>query len=187
MHRIVASHLSSFIEEQALEADTEAVQFEKFVNYAILSQKISTPFDIEQVTTGNDDDGTDGIALIINEEHVLSDSDAIAVFQAERRKNDVEVVFIQAKTSDSFDLGDFLKFKESVLRFFTQNPYDVLCDTQRDARAAFDVAIHNVPKIRHGKPSVSVFYISTGIYAAPAALETAKNDMRVQLSSLGLF
>jgi hypothetical protein len=187
MHRIVASHLSSFVEEQALEADAESVRFEKFANYAILSQKISTPFDLEQATTGNDDDGTDGIALIVNEEHVLSDADAVAVFQADRRNNDVEVVFIQAKTSDSFDLGDFLKFKESVLRFFTQNPYNVLCDTQRDARAAFDVAIANVPKIRHGKPSVSVFYVTTGVYIAPAAFETARADMKAQLDSLGLF
>jgi hypothetical protein len=58
------------------------------------------------VTTGSDDDGTDGIALIVNEEHVLSDADAVAVFQAERRNNDVEVAFIQAKTSESFDLGN---------------------------------------------------------------------------------
>lgn len=187
MHRIVASHLASFVEEHGLQADTESVHFEKFVNFAILSQKISSSFEIDQVTTGNDDDGTDGIALIVNEELILSDKDTEAVFQAERRNNDVEVVFIQAKTSESFELGEFLKFKESVLRFFTQIPYTAANETQRDTRAAFDIAINNVPKIRHGKPSVSAAYVTTGVYGAPDALETARRDMKSQLDSLGYF
>jgi len=51
MHRIVASHLSSFVNEQAIGSDAESVRFEKFVNYAILSQKISTPFDLEHVVS----------------------------------------------------------------------------------------------------------------------------------------
>jgi hypothetical protein len=187
MHRIVASHLASFVEDHGLQSDAESEQFEKFVNYAILSQKISSSFEIDQVTTGNDDDGTDGIALIVNEEHILSDSDAESVFQAERRNNDVEIVFIQSKTSESFDLGGFLRFKDSVLRFFTQTPYTVASETQRDTRGAFDVAIHNVPKIRYGKPSVSATYVTTGVYGSPDALETAKNEMKSQLESLGLF
>jgi hypothetical protein len=104
MHRIVANHLQSFVEEHALEADDQSVKFEKFVNYAVLSQKVSTGFDVENVTTGDDDDGTDGVAVIINEELALSDSDAQTSFAADRRNNDVEVVFVQAKTSESFDL-----------------------------------------------------------------------------------
>ena len=187
MHRIVANHLQSFVEEHALEADEQSVKFEKFVNYAVLSQKVSTGFDVENVTTGDDGDGTDGVAVIINEELALSDSDAQTSFAADRRNNDVEVVFVQAKTSESFDLGDFLKFKESVLRFFTQNPYLVNSEIQKDARKAFDVAVTNVRKIRHGKPSVSVFYVATGVYTQPAALEAAKNDMQNQLNELGLF
>ena len=66
MHRIVANHLQSFVEEHALDADDQSVKFEKFVNYAVLSQKVSTGFDVEHVTTGDDDDGTDGVAVIIN-------------------------------------------------------------------------------------------------------------------------
>lgn len=187
MHRIVSSHLDSFVEQYALQADERTLQFEKFANFAVLSAKLGTAVDLDDVTTGNDDDGTDGIAVIINEEHVVSAEDAETLFAHERRNNDVEVVFVQAKTSESFDLGDFLKFKESTLRFFTQNPYLAASHLQQDAREAFDVAIKHVPKIRHGKPSVSALFVTTGNYGAPDALETARTDMIAQLDALGLF
>lgn len=187
MHRIVSSHLDSFIEQYALEADERTLQFEKFANFAVLAGKAASAIDIDEVTTGNDDDGTDGIALIINEEHVVSEEDAETIFKQDKRNNDVEIIFVQAKTSDGFDLGEFLKFKESVLRFFTQTPYQAVNELQQDIRKAFDVAIKNVPKIRHGKPSVSAYFVTTGSYSAPAALESARKDMITQLEALGLF
>lgn len=187
MHRIVSSHLDSFVGQYALNADERTLQFEKFANFAVLSSKLATLPDLDDVTTGNDDDGTDGIAVIVNEEHIVSADDAETLFAHERRNNDVEVVFVQAKTSDGFDLGDFLKFKESVLRFFTQEPYSVASELQQDAREVFDVAIKHVPKIRHGKPSVSAYFVTTGNYGAPDALETARSDMAGQLADLGLF
>jgi hypothetical protein len=187
MHRIIASHLDSFVSEYALEADDRSLQFEKFANFVVLCKRIASTVELDDVTTGEDDDGTDGIAVIINEEHVVSPEDAEAIFINERRNNDVEVVFIQAKTSEGFDLGDFLKFKESVLRFFTQDPYCASSELQRDARATFDVTIRNVPKIRHGKPSIAAAYVTTGTYSAPEALESARADMTRQLQGLGLF
>ncbi|MCB1047535.1 MAG: AIPR family protein [Calditrichaeota bacterium] len=187
MHRIVSSHLDSFVAQNALEADERTVQFEKFANYTVMSGKVAAVVDLDEVTTGNDDDGTDGVALIINEEHIVSAEDTETIFAHERRNNDVEMIFVQAKTSDGFDLGDFLKFKESVLRFFIQDPYQAVSELQQDARKAFDVAIKHVPKIRYGKPSVSAYFVTTGSYGAPKALETARTDMIGQLQGLGLF
>ena len=187
MHRIVASHLDSFVAEYALDAEGRSAQFEKFANFAILSNRMASTIDLDDVTTGEDDDGTDGIAVIINEEHVVSAEDAETTFATERRNNDVEVIFIQTKTSESFDLGDFLKFKESVLRFFTQDPYSANSELQQEARAVFDTAIKHVPKIRYGKPSIAAIYVTTGSYGSPDALESARSDMIRQLEALGLF
>ena len=187
MHRIVASHLKNFVAENGLQADSEPTYFENFTNYAVLSSKIASGFELDEVTTGEDDDGTDGIALIINEDHIVSAEDAELLFSHDRRNNEVEIVFVQAKRTDGYDLGDFLKFKESILRFLTQEPYSALSDLQRDARKAFDVVIANVPKVRNGKPNITAVYASTGIYSYPDALETAKREMVAQLNELGLF
>lgn len=187
MHRIVKAHLESFVKGFALEGDDESVQFEKFVNYSVVTAKIGTQYDLDDVTTGEGDDGSDGIAVIINEEVVVSSEDALTIFEKERRSNDVEIVFIQSKRSDCFDLGDFLKFKESVLRLLSADTYVVEDEVQVEARNIFDIVIKNVPKLRNGKPSVCVRYVATGVYQKPVAIECAKNDFIRNLESLGLF
>ena len=136
---------------------------------------------------GEGDDGVDGIAVLIDEELLISDEDATSIFKKDRKNHEVEVIFVQAKRSESFDLGDFLKFKESVLRFVSSDNYQISDEVQLNAHAVFDIAIRNVPKIRGGKPSLTARFVTTGIYRAPEAFETAKADFIRQLEELGFF
>lgn len=187
MHRILKAHLDNFAKNYGLENIDGPTKFEMFVNFATISSRASSQFEIEDVTTSNQDDGTDGIAVIIDEEIVSSDEDAKSIFNTDRKNHDVEVIFVQAKTSESFDLGDFLKFKESILRFINSDPYDIDDDVQKTTRDIFDVCINNVPKIKHGKPSFTARFVTTGTYQEPNAFETAKNDFLSQISELGYF
>lgn len=187
MHRIVKAHLESFVNSFGLEAEEEATQFEKFATYCVISNRFSANFDLDDVVTGPGDEGIDGIAVVIDEAVVTSAEDAQSIFATPRRNHDVDILFIQAKRSESFDLGDFLKFKEGILRFATQTPYAAADEVLKDSRQIFDVVLNEVPKIRQGKPSLTARFITTGLYQAPAALETALNDFRNQLIELGLF
>lgn len=187
MHRIVKAHLESFVKSNALEVDGEDVQFEKFCNFCILANRYGGTFDIDDVTTGPGDEGIDGVAVVVDEAILCSAEDATSVFNSHRRNHDVDVVFIQSKRSEGFDLGDFLKFKEGILRFATQLPYVSTDDVLLAAREIFDVVLNNVPKVRNGKPSIIARYISNGLYQKPAALETALRDFEIQLNELGLF
>ncbi|MDI5036169.1 AIPR family protein, partial [Salmonella enterica subsp. enterica serovar Montevideo] len=65
--------------------------------------------------------------------------DASSIFSSQRKNHDVDIVFIQSKRSESFDLGDFLKFKASVFRFIDESPYSCLDDIQKNAHEVFDV------------------------------------------------
>lgn len=187
MHRIIKSHLESFVKSNGLEQFGENDQFEMFVNFAVMSSKMIGTVDIDNVTTSEGDDGTDGIALVINEEFILSDVDAISAFGTERKNHDVEIIFVQSKRSESFDLGDFLKFKESIIKFITMEDYLADDDVKKNARQIFDTVIDNVPKIRDGKPSFTGRYVTTGIYKHPQAFELAKNKFIKQLEELGYF
>ncbi len=187
MHRIVNAHLNSFAASYGLESLSESNQFEHFVNYSILASTLGNSFELDDVTTGEGDDGTDGVAVVIDEELIVSDEDANAVFSSDKKNHDVEVVFVQAKTSESFDLGDFLKFKESILKFVNSDEYNVADEVQINAHAVYNTAISNVPKIREGKPSITVRYVTTGIYRGPVALEDARSELCRQLEELGLF
>ena len=187
MHRIVKAHLESFVKSFGLEADEEAVQFEKYATHCVLSNRYSSTFDLDDVSTGPGDEGIDGIALLIDEMVTTSAEDTQAVFSSQRRNHDVDVLFVQAKRSENFDLGDFLKFKEGILRFATQTPYAVTDEVLSDARQIFDIVLNEVPKVRNGKPSLTARFVTTGLYQNPAAIETALADFLIQLAELGLF
>lgn len=187
MHRIIKSHLENFSNSFGISDLEEAEQFEYFVNYSILTPKISTTFELSDVTTSDSDDGIDGVAVIVDEDLVISDDDAKTIFKSDRKNHDVELVFIQAKRSESFDLGDFLKFKESIIKFVDSEEYEPNDEVQANANAAYAVCLKNVPKIRGGKPSISVRYATTGVYQDPEALEKARKAFEKELKSIGYF
>lgn len=187
MHRIISSHLNNFVKSFGLESISREDQFEYFCSYAVLYSRCASGFDLDDVTTGNGDDGVDGVAVILDEEILVSDEDARVAFKSDRKNHDVEIVFIQAKTSDGFDLGDFLKFKESILRFLNEDPYLAVDSIQCNARNIFDECIGNVPKIRNGKPRLTARFISTGNYLAPKEFEGAIAAFERQLRDVGYF
>ena len=187
MHRITKAHLDSFLKSHGLEQYEESTQFEMFCNHSILSSKLGGDFELENVTTSEADDGIDGVAILIDEELLISDEDATSIFSSSRKNHDVEVVFIQSKRTESFDLGDFLKFKESILRFVNSDNYTAEDDIQKNAHLVFDIAIQNVPKIRDGKPDLSAYFVTTGIYRSPEAFEIARKEFVRQLEELGYF
>ncbi|PSL94851.1 AIPR family protein [Pseudomonas sp. R9.37] len=187
MHRIVNSHLKNFVKSFGFESDPQDQQFEYFCNYAVLYSRCASGFDLDDLTTGVGDDGVDGVAIILDEEIIISDEDARSAFQTDRKNHDMEVVFVQAKTSDGFDLGDFLKFKESILRFLNEDPYLATDTVQRNARSVFDECIGNVPKIRNGKPRLTARFITTGNYLAPREFASAIAAFEKQISDLGYF
>lgn len=187
MHRITKTHLESFIKSHGFEQLDEYKQFELFVNYSVLAGRLVNTYELDDVTSSETDDGIDGVAIIIDEELVISSEDAGACFSSGRKNHDVEIVFIQTKTSENYDLGDFLKFKEAILRFTASDNYESNDTVQNNAREIFDVILSNVPKIRGGKPNITARFVTTGIYRNPVALENAKNDFTVQLTELGYF
>ena len=82
MHRITKAHLDSFVASYGLEQHGEDVQFEMFVNKSVLASKIGGSFELEEVTTGPSEDGSDGVAVILDEDLVVSKEDAESVFSS---------------------------------------------------------------------------------------------------------
>lgn len=187
MHLIVKSHLKSFSDSFGLNSDSEAVQFEKFCTYSLLSSRYTTEFDLDDVSTGDDDDGIDGVAVVIDEVPCPSSENAEEIFSDDRRNHDVDLVFVQAKGGERFDLGDFLKFKEGVLRFVSAEAYEASDEILSEAKKTFDVMISNVPKVRNGQPSIFVSFVTTGLYQEPVELETARLEFERQLQDTGYF
>ncbi|WP_321860634.1 AIPR family protein [Burkholderia cenocepacia] len=187
MHKIIKSHLESYVTSCGLEQLTESERFESFCNYSIVFDRVGASFDASEITTGPEEDGIDGVSVIINEEICLSKEDAEMIFGSDKRNNDVELVFVQSKTSESFDLGDFLKFKEGVMRFLEADPYESADDVLKSANETYNFCLSKVPKIRGGKPRLTARYAATGKYEKPAAIERAVKKFETEANALGYF
>lgn len=187
MDRIINSHLNQFSQEHAVESETEDVRFEKFVNFAVLQSQIAKRLDLELVTTGDGEDGIDGVAVIINEELVIGKEEARAALNNQRKNNDVQVIFIQSKTSNSIELGDFLKFKEATLRLISEDDYCSECAVQLEAREALDVVIENVAKIKNGRPNIRAVYATAGSNEPQEPQCQAKKKMTSEIYSTKCF
>lgn len=133
----------------------------KFSSHCILSSFYAGEFDLDDVVTSTGDDGIDAVAVVIDEMVTTSAEDAAAPFQTARRNHDVDFVFIQAKRSEGFDLGEFLKFKEGILRFVNQTPYAATDEVLVEARATFELVVREVPKLRNGRPTLTARFVTT--------------------------
>ena len=186
MHRVIKAYLDNFSSQFSLSEESESSQFEKFVTHVVLSSKCNIQYNFDEIVTSSDDDGIDAIAIIVDEEIITLKEDIIEIFSTSKRNHDVSIVFIQSKTSENFDLGEFLKFKEGILKFFSDEyiPSDSVIN---NAQEIFNVSLKNVTKIREGLPSFVCRFVTTGLYKKPDAFEEARLNFEKELQELTLF
>jgi len=67
MDRITKALVEDFMTSQVLKTEGQSIDFEKFVNYTIISKEYTKSFEIDTVTVGaGNDTGIDGIGIIVN-------------------------------------------------------------------------------------------------------------------------
>ena len=126
MDKITRSFLQDFLQLQGFTPSDEAYDFEKFVNYSVVSKEYKTGFKVEDISTGTGQ-GIDGIAIIVNGKLVTS-SDEVSDLIDRNNYLEAAIVFIQAKTSSSFDSSDIGNFFFSIKEMMKENPTMVLTE-----------------------------------------------------------
>ncbi|HEP9004713.1 TPA: AIPR family protein [Pseudomonas aeruginosa] len=149
------SMLKEFSTKNSL-TDRDSLRFEKFVIYSLLANDYNDTFESDALSTGNCI-GIDSVAIAINDVLVYSVSSAVPLTTG---TFDTSFTFIQAKTSSSVDLGDYLKFLQTIKIFFTGK----LEDQPAELREAYE--IKNFIYDKAGKfrcdPTLTMKYVYTG-------------------------
>ncbi len=163
MDRITKQLLSDFLESHEINASKESDDFEKFCNYSIISNEHNRTFDIEATNVGSGHDtGIDGIAIIVNG-HLIEDIEEIDDLIENNGYLDVTYIFIQAKTSSSFDSKEIHSFYFGVSDFFAESP-KLPRNEDIEKYAEISELILNNASIFKENPKCKTFFVTTGVY-----------------------
>lgn len=186
MDRITKSLVNDFILNQGIISESESSDFEKFSNYSIVSLEYQKSFDIDFVTVGDGNDtALDGIAILANGV-LIENTDEIDDLLEKNGFLEVEFIFIQSKTSSSFDSGEIGKFLYGVKDFFSETPTLVRnTDISNFAHLA-DYIMSKAPSFR-ANPTLKLFYVTTGTWTSDQNLSAVLNNGKTELENLNLF
>ena len=173
----LTSMLREFSNKNSLDS-SESLSFEKFTTHSILANEYHDSFEIESAGTG-ECVGVDAVAIAVSD---------ILIYSTEAAKSltagqfDASFSFIQAKTSSSLDLGDYLKFLQTVFVFFTEG----LESQPEELKNAFLIKEHIYSKAAkfRAQPELRLHYVYTGDGEVNSILSTQINSLVNQIRSL---
>lgn len=148
--------LENFSDRFGLAKESIDIKFEKFLNYCLLNEDYYDTFEFDTVSTGKCI-GIDGLAIAIGGVIVNSLEMTETLTKAQF---DVEFVFIQAKTSRKFNLGDFLKFISTIKVFFGKDD-NAIPEELKLSYAIKNKIYSNAAKLR-SLPRLKIYYGYTG-------------------------
>ena len=186
MDRITKSLISELLETQELNTEGDSKDFEKLVNYCVVSNEYSKTFDINLMTIGDGSDtGIDGIAIIVNGQ-LIENKEEIDDLLVRNNSLDVSYLFMQAKTSSNFNSGDINTFIFGVKDFFSEAPQLFRnADVTKFAEIS-DYIYENAPHFKEN-PTIKLFYCTTGKWVDDQNLLAVINQGISDLEQLNLF
>ncbi|WP_081074274.1 AIPR family protein [Burkholderia diffusa] len=152
---ILKSYLDDFANKFEYSDIKESLQFEYFVTHCLVSRDYQGHFDAENLSAG-DANGIDSIAIFVND---ILIEDAAEIEGLAKHNIEVRFLFIQSKTSSSYDQGELLKFTQAVRQFFSKDakPASYALGAEHDIKEAiYRKAIKFVEN-----PRVDFCYVTT--------------------------
>ncbi|MFC6021865.1 AIPR family protein [Plantactinospora solaniradicis] len=186
MDRITKANMEAFRAEQSLGDLAEADAFELFATFCAVSDSIDEEFDINDVHLGGGDDlGIDGAAVIVNGVLVTSPEEVQDLLDV-NGYIDARFIFVQAKTSSTFNGSLMMTLFDGVDEFFEDEPELPMNGTVQNLHEVMQEVYNHSIKFRP-KPTVTIHYVTTGQWENDNYL-VKKTDKRVAaLRKNGLF
>lgn len=181
MDRITKALVEDFLNSLELESESSSSDFEKFVNYTILSKEYTKTFDVDTITVASGNDtGIDGIGIIVNG-HLIEFIDEVDDLLEKNGYLEVTYIFIQSKTSSSFSASDINNFAFGVKDFFAEQPGLV---RNEDIKKFAEISDHILSKASNFKenPTCKLYFVTTGSWSDDqnhvAVIENTKRELQ---------
>lgn len=162
MDRIIESYITDFLKSQEIKGKDEKVQFELFATYCSVSQQYTELFDVTDLIVGDGlDCGIDGLAIIANGTMINSIEEIDDLIELNNGLNDVQFIFVQAKTSSKFSYGEIGTFGAGVKDFLSKEPQMPRNKFIENKSKLVEHIFNNATKLKN-KPECILYYVTTG-------------------------
>jgi hypothetical protein len=178
--------LREFAQSQKIEGQPQSEQFEAFVNYVVVSDIYPEEFDFRVIATGPGEFGIDGIAIIVNDA-IVDDEEQLEDIIAHSPVLQVQFLFVQAKTSSSFDTGEMSKFFQAVLDFFQEEASFKQNERILELQQIKNRLYSEAAKFVRGLPKIALYYATTGSWTDDKNLCAIRDGFLAQASALHMF
>ncbi|MBU1668853.1 AIPR family protein [bacterium] len=187
MDRINKQLVKELITTQEIIGKNESDNFEYYVNYSVVSDEYNRTFNLDDISIGAGlDTGIDGLAIIVNG-NIVDSTEEIDNLLESNGFLEVSYIFIQAKTSSSFNASEIRTFADGVKDFFRETP---TLPRNKDIQKKSDISnyiIDNASKFKDN-PKCKLYFVTTGIYNEnDQNIESVKNNTIYDLENYNLF
>lgn len=186
MDRITKSFIQELLVQQELVSEGEAKDFERLVNYTVISNGYNRIFNIDYVTVGEGNDtGIDGIAIIVNGQ-LIETTDEIDDLIERNGTLEVSYIFAQAKTSSNFSSGEINTFVFGIKDFFSETPQLVRNDDIKRFAELSDYLYENAAVFK-SNPDIKLYFATTGNWTGDQNLSAVIEAGKMELEQKNLF
>lgn len=191
LHTLTSKRVSKFSRDFGFEGP-ESEQFERYVAANYLFQYLRD--DVESiegcVLGGGNDEGVDIAAVVVNG-RVVFEPEEIDELIAEQTANSARVIFIQAKTSETYDsklIAKFLHGVESVTKY-AMNPHSIALPPRLvDVANLIDRIAESGDKFQESRIPCELYYVTTSSTDGKAAqTELQVTEAISRIRELGVY
>jgi len=190
MHTLTSKRVARFSRDFGF-AGTEAEQFERYVSANYLFQYVGDNVDLieHSVLGGGSDEGIDIAAVVVNG-RIVSEPEEIDDLIAEQGANSAKVIFIQAKTSESYDsklIAKFLHGVEAVTKYAMKPDGMTLPPRLVDLANLIDRIAESGDKFQDSRIPCELYYVTTSSNdgrSAQAELQVTEAMARIRAMSV---
>lgn len=184
---ITKKFLGEFCKSFELENLEESVVFEHFSNYCCANKENGiVDIKLNEMSTGQNAQGIDGIAIIVNHKLVTTVSEIEFQIQNSRCL-DAKFVLVQAKTSSSFDNTLMLNFFEFVKAFFSGDGSEFNTSEILNFFEMKEYIYDHAEFMTEANPQLSMYYVSTGKWVGDKTLQKLIDRNIKELKDLNIF
>lgn len=187
MDKITKSLLDGFSSQYEIENKPESTQFEHFCNYSIISKLFRGSFDLEDIHSGSGGDcGIDGILLIVNGRLILDEDELRDVVESTSYL-DADIIFVQSKTTSSFDGSAIGSFIHGIKDFISDQPKLVQSEKIKKIKSIWEIIFSMSSYMTNRRPTCKLYYICTGKWVEDQNLRAIISSGTEEIESFGIF